>query len=129
MKTKRFSAPLLRALRNRIPIGDLIENDLDLPSKQSEGYLRFLCPVCSEFNTATNPLTNLARCFRCRKNFNSIDIVMAVQECSFVDAVELLRSLLPKYISSRHEETLRLPRGHSSYAGLSGTSRVKHCGT
>ena len=100
MKGKRFSVHVLRALRNRIPIADLISNELDLPSKESEGYLRFLCPVCSEFNTATNPLTNLARCFRCSRNFNPIDMVMAVQECSFVDAVEDLKNLLPKYASS-----------------------------
>lgn len=100
MKQKRFSAHLLWALRNRIPIANLISNDLDIPSKESEGYLRFLCPVCSEFNTATNPLTNLARCFRCKKNFNPIDMLMAVRECSFVDAVESLKNLLPKYASS-----------------------------
>lgn len=125
MKTKRFSAYLLRALRNRIPIAGLIENDLDLPSKESEGYLRFLCPVCSEFNTATNPLTNLARCFRCRKNFNPIDMVMAVQECSFVDAVESLRSLLPKYVSSWPGEMQPAAMAHSSGARLSGTGGVR----
>lgn len=129
MKTKRFSVHLLRALRNRIPIADLIKNDLDLPSKESEGYLRFLCPVCSEFNTATNPSTNLARCFRCRKNFNPIDVVMTVQECSFVDAVEFLRNLLPKYTSSSLEETHRLADSQDRYAKLSGTSGVRQCAT
>ncbi|MEK6621873.1 MAG: hypothetical protein AABZ13_05275 [Planctomycetota bacterium] len=29
-------------------------------SKHFEGYFRFLCPLCSEFHTATNPKTNLA---------------------------------------------------------------------
>ena len=59
----------LRRLRNQVSIDRVIEK-LDLPSKLSEGYLRFLCPLCREFNTATNPDTNLARCFRCKRNFN-----------------------------------------------------------
>lgn len=125
MKQKRFSAHLLRALRNRIPIADLISNDLNLPSKESEGYLRFLCPVCSEFNTATNPLTNLARCFRCSRNFNPIDMVMAVQECSFVDAVERLKNLLPKYASSSPDRTRSANEHQSFYARLSETDGVK----
>jgi hypothetical protein len=56
-------------------------------------------------DTATNPLTNLARCFRCRRNFNPIEMVMAVQECSFVEAVERLKNLLPKYASPRPDGT------------------------
>lgn len=125
MKRNRFSVQLLRSLRNRIPIADLIEGDLDLPSKESEGYLRFLCPICAEFNTATNPITNLARCFRCNRNFNPIDMVMAVQNCSFLDAVKSLNRLLPKYVSSRPEEPFRLAEGHAFHAGLSETSGVK----
>ena len=125
MKGKRFSVHLLRALRNRIPIADLISNELDLPSKESEGYLRFLCPVCSEFNTATNPLTNLARCFRCSRNLNPIDMVMAVQKCSFVDAVEGLKSLLPKYASSWPEASRCPANRRSPYARLSETGGVK----
>ena len=125
MNRKRFSAHLLRALRNRIPIANLISDDLDLPSKESEGYLRFLCPACSEFNTATNPLTNLARCFRCSKNFNPIDMVMAVQECSFVDAVERLKNLLPKYASSWPDRTRSANEHQSPYARLSETGGVK----
>ncbi len=125
MEKKRFSAHLLRALRNRIPIADLIGNDLDIPSKESEGYLRFLCPVCSEFNTATNPLTNLARCFRCSRNFNPIDMVMAVQKCSFVDAVEDLKHLLPKYASSWPETSRCFADHRSPYARLSETDGVK----
>jgi len=91
---ERFSPGLLRALRNDIPISELIRVRLDLPWKESEGYLRFLCPRCNEFHTATNPQTNLARCFRCRLNFNPIDMVMTVQGCGFVDAVNMLVPLL-----------------------------------
>ena len=91
---KLFSSDLLRSLRNDIPINDLIRMHTELPWKEREGYLRFLCPRCSEFHTATNPRTNLARCFRCRVNFNPIEIVMAVQGCRFVDAVKILVPLL-----------------------------------
>ena len=83
----------LRELRNRIQI-DRVLLEVDLPVKHSEGYLRFLCPVCGEFNTATNPRTNLARCFRCQKNFNPIDLVMVVDRCSFLEAVDRLGPLL-----------------------------------
>ena len=57
----------------------LIKGALRLPSKEIEGFFRFLCPHCGEFNTATNPRTNLTRCFRCQRNFNPIDMVIAVE--------------------------------------------------
>jgi DNA primase len=91
---KRYSKNLLRRLRNEIPIAILISDLLKWPNKVSEGYFRFLCPICSEFNTATNQKTNLARCFRCKKNFNPIDMVMEVKRVGFVDAVEYLNEIL-----------------------------------
>ena len=92
---QRYSSTLLRDLRNRILIDHLITERLKLPSKQRDGYLRFLCPVCNDFHTATNPKTNLARCFSCKKNFNPIDMVMAVDQCTFIEAVRFLTPLLP----------------------------------
>ena len=65
-----------------------------MPNKEIEGFFRFLCPLCREFNTATNPKTNLARCFRCKRNFNPIDLVMVVERCGFLDAVRFLEPLL-----------------------------------
>jgi DNA primase len=91
---KRYSKNLLRRLRNEIPITILISDILEWPNKISEGYFRFLCPICSELNTATNQKTNLARCFRCQKNFNPIDMVMEVKRVGFVDAVEYLNEIL-----------------------------------
>lgn len=85
----RLSDQRLWSLRNEIPIDDVIRK-LDLPAKEVEGYFRFLCPVCSEFHTATNPRTNLARCFRCRQNYNPIDLVITVKKVSFLQAVALL---------------------------------------
>lgn len=91
---ERFPGDLLQSLRNELSIDDLIRTHLDLPWRVREGYLRFLCPLCQEFHTATNARTNLARCFRCQVNFNPIDMVMAVEGCSFVDAVKILLPLL-----------------------------------
>ncbi len=92
---RRFTGNELFKLRNSIPIDRLIEDNLKIASKISEGWFRFLCPICGEFDTAVNPRTNLARCFRCEKNFNTIDLVMAVEGLDFVDTVGHLQALLP----------------------------------
>ena len=91
---QRYSKEELRRLRNEIPITILIADILELPSKISENYFRFLCPICSEFITATNPKTNLARCFRCEKNFNPIDMTMIVKHYNFREAVEFLNGIV-----------------------------------
>ena len=72
----------------------LINEILKLPSKTSQGQLRFLCPVCSQFNTATKPETNLARCFRCQRNFNTIEMVMETKSLGFIQSVQFLQGLL-----------------------------------
>lgn len=90
---KFYSKEKLRKLRNDIPIAPLIADVLDIPSKISEGYFRFLCPKCKKFSTATNPETNLGRCFRCEINFNPIDIVMNDKHYNFKEAVEFLDNL------------------------------------
>ena len=87
-------AERLRQLRNEIEIEELISAHLKIPAKTTEGLFRFLCPLCREFNTATNPRTNLARCFRCERNFNPIDIVMIERDCDFLEAVRELDKLL-----------------------------------
>lgn len=92
---RRFTGNELFKLRNLIPVDMLIRDRLNLPCKMGEGYFRFLCPVCNEFQTAVNPKTNLARCFHCEKNFNSIDLVMIVKGAGFVESVQYLQKLLP----------------------------------
>lgn len=92
MPGRRFSKGDLYHLRNNIPITGVIKK-LDIPFKISEGYFRFLCPACKEFNTAVNPNTNLARCFLCRKNYNPIDIVIKVKNISFVESIDYLTGL------------------------------------
>ena len=90
-----ISAKRLRWFRNQILITDIIE-ELKVPHKISEGFFRFLCPVCNDFHTATNKETNLGRCFRCKVNYNTIEIVMAVQDCCFLEAIEFLEKYTDK---------------------------------
>jgi hypothetical protein len=88
---EHYSANLLRRLRNQIPIDAVIADLLKLEVKNDRNILRFRCPLCYNFHTATNHKTNLARCFDCQKNFNPIDLVMTVGKCGFLDAVEILK--------------------------------------
>ena len=91
MQGERFTRAELFRIRNAISINEVIEHIVALPCKVRDGHLRFVCPVCSEANTATNPKTNLARCFRCRRNFNPIDMVMLARRSGFVEAVRYLK--------------------------------------
>lgn len=96
MANRCFSSNLLYALRNEISVQALIEKTLCIPCRMADGCFRFLCPLCNGFDTAVNPKTNLARCFRCEKNFNTIDLVMAVRQADFVHSVKFLQSVHKK---------------------------------
>ena len=85
-----LSKPYLRRLRNDIAIRALIADILEIPWKTTEGRFRFCCPLCHDFHTATNPRTNLARCFRCEQNFNPIDLTMIDKRYDFLQAVAFL---------------------------------------
>jgi len=98
---KHFSSQELYKLRNSIPLDVLIKKELNIPSKISEGYFRFLCPLCNEFQTAINTKTNLGRCFRCEKNFNTIDMVMIWQNTGFIDSVKYLKTIRPVQLKSK----------------------------
>jgi DNA primase len=100
---KRFSSRELFEVRNYIPVDMLIKDELLIPSKIRDGVFRFLCPICNEFQTATKPTTNLARCFRCEKNFNTIDLVMRVRGSGFRESVLFLQHLLGK-IPNKNED-------------------------
>ena len=91
MTTRRFSSQELYNLRNDIPVDALIKNALQIPWRNTQGCFRFLCPRCHQFNTAVNPATNLARCFRCEKNFNTIDLVMLITQSDFVKSIRFLK--------------------------------------
>ena len=85
-----YPADFLRMLRNDIPIDQVIVDLLNLEVQKDPKTIRFRCPLCYNFHTATNHKTNLARCFDCEKNFNPIDMVITVGNCGFVDAVKIL---------------------------------------
>ena len=89
-----FSRQLLYRIRNEIPLAALLA-DLQWPHKTRDGRLCLVCPRCGEFLTVVNPRTNLARCFQCEVNFNTIDLTMAIKEHDFVEAVHHLQTLLP----------------------------------
>jgi hypothetical protein len=89
-----YSSRLLKMIRNQIPIEKVITRFLKMDVRYTRKWLRFRCPQCYCFHTATNHKTNLARCFDCKKNFNPIDLVIAVGKCDFIEAVEYLRSKL-----------------------------------
>ena len=88
----RFSCDELYGLRNFIPINTLIER-LKIEYKVGDGFFRFQCPLCFGFHTATKKETNLARCFNCQKNFNTIDLAMICGKKSFTDSVRFLRRM------------------------------------
>lgn len=92
MSSSRFSADYLHYLRNQIPIDKLIENLLKAPGMNRHGAFYFFCPLCKSGDTSIKKETNLARCFTCRKNFNPIDLVMAVKGLKFVAAVGFLQT-------------------------------------
>jgi hypothetical protein len=93
--TTYYPADFLREIRNQIPIEKVIVSLLNMEVRHTSKLLRFRCPCCYNFHTATNRNTNMARCFDCSKNYNPIDLVMSVCKCSFLDAVEYLKE---KYI-------------------------------
>ena len=91
---EHYSKGFLKMLRNKIQINAVIEDLLNLKVRNTDQIFRVQCPQCFNFHTATNPETNLARCFDCQENFNPIDLLMSVENCSFIDAVESLKDYI-----------------------------------
>jgi len=118
MTKRHFTNHELYILRNDIPIDALIEKTLYIPSRIEEGFFRFLCPLCNQFNTAVNPETNLARCFRCEQNFNTIDLVILIRKSDFVESVRFLKSVSV----SQSDNCLKAATGDDSH----NVSQVKH---
>jgi len=90
-----FTKQQLFQVRNEIDIDWLISDKLNL-DRQFNGMWRFRCPLCQQLNTATQKKTNLARCFSCQQNFNTIDLVIYTKKINFVPSVQVLFSLLDK---------------------------------
>jgi len=97
-----FSADRLRRVRNELPLWAVIAAlDRDgPPSKVRDGRFVFLCPSCGEMLAAVNPRNNLAHCFGCMRNFNTIDLMLAC-DYDFPSAVAQLEEWLDRYQTER----------------------------
>ena len=86
----------LREIRNRIDFSHLFRR-LGWPWKRrGDGVILFVCPRCSESQTSVNPKTNLARCFRCEQNWNTIDFMIEAGRKEFLEAYDYLEEMLPR---------------------------------
>lgn len=115
MTKRHFTNHELYMLRNDIPIDALIEKALCVPSRIAEGCFRFLCPLCKEFNTAVKPETNLARCFRCEKNFNTIDLVTLIRKSDFVESVRFLQDYHKSVSASQSDDHRKATTGSATH--------------
>jgi hypothetical protein len=93
--TRRFSSGELRSLRNRIPIDRVVETLFDAPIQNKNGKRRIACPLCGGLDTSIHAACNLVRCFSCRRNFNTIELVMLQMKTGFVDSVKWLQNRMP----------------------------------
>ena len=101
---------LLRQLRNDLPMPVTIAalGREGPPSKMSEGYFRFLCPHCGEMRATVNPRNNLAHCFTCKKNLNTIDLLIS-EGYDFLSAVSLLKRWLDEYQAKQTGKSAATP--------------------
>lgn len=94
-----ISNTLLWELRTNLPmlhVLEKLEHLLDLPFKESEGLIRFLCVNCNEMQATINPKNNLSHCFTCDKNLNNIDLMIA-KGYTFSRSVDILTVLWEEY--------------------------------
>ena len=115
MAKSQFSSGQLYALRNEINVKILIEKTLAIPCGLIKGCFRFECPLCNEFDTAVNPKTNLARCFSCEKNFNTIDLTMLIRQTDFVRSVKFLLSMVQKDTACQQHGHQRVVSGSNPH--------------
>jgi len=115
MNHRYFTKQELYELRNFVPL-ELVIRKLEIPCKEREGFLRFICPLCHEFNTAINPETNLGRCFRCAQNFNTIEIVMHTSGFYFVKSANYVQGIKEGLVNNRD---LNKPKNEGSCGPVS----------
>lgn len=89
----RFTKQQLYELRNRVPIRPLIEKELNIPNHLSGNVFRFECPMCRGYHTGIITKKNLARCFDCQANLNTIDMVIKVKDTEFYESASFLWEL------------------------------------
>jgi hypothetical protein len=100
------SADLLRRIRNDLPMRvAIVALGRDgPPSKIRDGRFVFLCPKCDEMLATVNPRNNLAHCFGCARNFNNIDLLLAL-DFDFRSAIARLERLLHEHLSRRSKRS------------------------
>ena len=89
---------VLWSIRNELPMPFVVKkmaNDGPV-SKMIEGYFRFECPYCHEMRATVNPKNNLAHCFCCHKNTNTIDLMLSVG-FEFKEAIRILKGWMREY--------------------------------
>ena len=89
---RRITSEELRRLRNDVPV-EVVVGELRIERRARGRRRDFRCPACNGFHGAIHTRQNLTRYFRCERNFNPIDLVMAVRQTSFLDAVRELREI------------------------------------
>ena len=104
--TRRFTDDHLWQLRNEVAFPKLLAR-LHWPHKRRDGQLVFVCPRCGESRSDLNPQENLVRCFHCQKNFNPIDMVMAVKGTRFAESVHYLKRFWSKVSSGKQNLALK----------------------
>lgn len=124
-----FTKQQLYRVRNEIDIDWLINEKLDL-ERQFKSIWRFQCPLCQQFNTATQKKNNLARCFSCQQNFNTIDLVIYTRKVNFVPSVQFLLSLLEKKARANGTANIFSPKEKKiktldRKAGLQAIEKIK----
>ena len=123
----RITQKELWQLRNQIPILQLITGNLAIPTIRRD-ILRFRCPQCGQYDTATHQITNLARCFFCQRNYNTIELTMAVTGFNFRQSIAFLR---PCLTAEKPDQTEVKARCHQPFTEptlkpeqkISGTAR------
>lgn len=99
-------ADRLCRIRNDLPVAVVIAalGRGGPPSKVRDGRFVFLCTRCGEMLAYVNPRTNLAHCFACHANLNTIDLLLACG-LDFRSAVVVLERLLARHESRRPKPT------------------------
>ncbi len=82
------------------PLKDIVRRSFVPRIRSREPDLKLSSPYCGEMLAYVNPRNNLAHCFACRKNFNNIDLLLALDH-DFPSAVTLLERWLEQYQAQR----------------------------
>jgi len=102
----------LQELRNDLKLVNVIHG-LNIPWRIDDQKMRFRCPRCGCLDTSVHPNVNLGRCFSCKLNYNTIDLVMASRKVQFRTAVDWLLSL-KNILKSGDGQTLLLMQARRS---------------